>query len=99
MAGGGKRPGAGRKPGSPNKGKSLEMQEIKELAKAHGPAVLERLAHLAQKAESEAASVAACNSLLDRAYGKAAQVQAHAGEGGEGPIIHEFIWRGREKKS
>lgn len=84
MAGGGKRPGAGRKPGSPNKLKTSEMREIKALAQVHAANAIERLAYLAEKAESEAASVAACNSILDRAYGKAPQ--AHTGEGGEGPV-------------
>lgn len=70
---GGKRAGAGRKTGTPNKLKSAEVQEVKALAQLHAPGAIERLAFLAQKAESEAASVAACNSLLDRAYGKAPQ--------------------------
>jgi hypothetical protein len=74
MAHGGKRRGSGRKPGSPNKLKTSEMLEIKELAQTYASAAIERLAHLAQKAQSEAASVAACNSILDRAYGKPAQV-------------------------
>lgn len=73
MSGGGKRPGAGRKPGSPNKLKASEVKEVKALAQQHAPEAMARLAFLAQKAESEAASVAACNSILDRAYGKAAQ--------------------------
>jgi len=84
---GGRRPGAGRKTGTPNKLKSAEVQEVKALAQLHAPSAIERLAFLAQKAESEAASVAACNSLLDRAYGKAPQAVAVTGEGG-GPVDH-----------
>jgi hypothetical protein len=70
MAGtGGARPGAGRKPGIPNKATG----EVKLLAAKHGPAVLKELARLAVGAESEQARVAACNAILDRAYGKATQ--------------------------
>ena len=89
---GGKRQGSGRKPGSPNKVKSAEMLEIKALAQQHVPEVVARLAFLAQKAESEAASVAACNSILDRAYGKSPQaVQVNGDEEG-GPVRIEFGW-------
>ena len=87
---GGKRPGAGRKPGTPNALKTSEVREVKDLAQQHAAGAIERLAFLAQKAESEAASVAACNAILDRAYGKAPQ--AVAGEGGEGPVKIEFSW-------
>jgi hypothetical protein len=48
-------------------------QEIGTLARQQCPAAIQRLAYLAQHAESEAAQVAACNSLLDRGLGKAVQ--------------------------
>ena len=73
---GGKRQGAGRKPGTPNKLKTSEAREIKALAQEHAPVAMKRLAHLAEKAESEAASVAACNSILDRAFGRPTQTVA-----------------------
>jgi hypothetical protein len=45
----------GRKPGAPNK----VTAEVRDLARVHGPSVLEELARLAL--------------ILDRAYGKCAQ--------------------------
>lgn len=42
-------------------------------------------------AESEAAQIAATKELLDRGYGKAAQPQT--GEGGEGPVVSEVVYR------
>ena len=74
---GGKRPGAGRKPGAPNK----STQEIKSVAREYGPAAVRELAKLAGltedgagKAESEQARIAALNGVLDRGYGKATQL-------------------------
>jgi hypothetical protein len=66
---GGRQPGSGRKKGSPNK----ITAEIKALAHKYGPDALKELARLARGAESEAARVAACREILDRAYGKAMQ--------------------------
>jgi hypothetical protein len=72
---GGRRPGAGRKPGSLNK----VTREIKAAAQVFGPAGIQRLARLAglvsgaAPAESEQTQVAAIRELLDRGYGKAAQ--------------------------
>ena len=59
----------GRKAGTPNKATA----EVKELASKFAPAAIVELARLATEAESEAARVAAANSILDRAYGKPAQ--------------------------
>lgn len=70
---GGKRPGAGRKPGIPNKATA----EVQTLARAYVPAVLKEMARLALKAESETARVAAGNTILDRAFGKAKQAVEH----------------------
>ena len=77
MAKGGRRAGAGRKPGVPNKA----TVEIKDIARAYGPDAVKQAAKLAGlldggvgAAESEAARVAALNILLDRGYGKPSQV-------------------------
>lgn len=93
MAHGGKREGAGRKPGVPNKAAG----EVRELAQRHGPDAIKALAKLAGlgkdqtgRAESEAARVAAIKELLDRAYGKSAQ-PVGGGDGTE-PIKHLFGW-------
>ena len=66
---GGKRPGSGRKQGTPNK----ITAEIKELAHEYGPMAIKELARLAVKAESEAARLAAIKELPDRGYDKAMQ--------------------------
>ena len=56
----------GRKAGVPNKATA----EIRSLAREHGPAAIAELARLAKEAQSEQARIAACNALLDRAYGR-----------------------------
>lgn len=61
--------GKGRPKGSLNK----VTADVKALAGKHGPVAIRELARLAQKAESEAARVAAIKELLDRAYGKPTQ--------------------------
>lgn len=66
---GGKRQGSGRQKGVPNKATT----DIKAAAQAHGAAMITELVRLATKAESEAARVAACKEILDRAYGKSPQ--------------------------
>ncbi len=66
---GGKRSGSGRQKGVPNKATS----DIKAAAQKHGPAMIAELVRIATNAESEAARVAACKEVLDRAYGKAPQ--------------------------
>jgi hypothetical protein len=55
--------------GHPNK----ITREIKEIAHQYGPGALKELARIATQGESEAARVAACREILDRAYGKAMQ--------------------------
>lgn len=59
----------GRKAGTPNR----STAEVKDMARMHAPDALAELARLARGAESEAARVAACREILDRAYGKAPQ--------------------------
>lgn len=70
---GGKRIGAGRKPGSINK----VTRDIRALAQKHSDKAIKRLAYLAENAESEGAQVAAIKELLDRAYGKSKQPLEH----------------------
>ena len=76
---GGKRPGAGRKPGQVSKAKI----DIAERAKTHGDAALQTLAEImASKDEPASARVAAANALLDRGYGKPAQSLDHSSSDG-----------------
>lgn len=56
----------GRQPGTPNKATA----EVRALARNYAPAAMAELARLSTEAQSEQARVSACNSLLDRAYGK-----------------------------
>ena len=56
----------GRQAGTPNKATA----EVRALASEHGPVAIAELARLGTEAESEQARVSACNSILDRAYGK-----------------------------
>ena len=65
----GSKPGerrGGRKAGAPNKATA----EIRTLAREHGPDAIKELARLANEAQSEQARISACNTLLDRAYGR-----------------------------
>jgi hypothetical protein len=71
MAKGGARPGAGRKPGSPNK----VTLDIKALAQEHGPEALRGLVGIATDEQApHAARVAAMREVLDRGYGKPSQM-------------------------
>ena len=81
---GGKRPGAGRKPGQRTKAKI----ELMEAAKVYTAEALETLAHVMRSGDSEAARVAAADKLLDRGHGKPAQ--AITGADG-GPISLETL--------
>jgi hypothetical protein len=66
---GGKRLGAGRKPGAT----SLAKRDLASMAKEHAETALKVLAEIAMSGQSEAARVSAANALLDRAYGKPIQ--------------------------
>jgi hypothetical protein len=59
----------GRKPGVPNKANAA----IKELASQYGPEAIEKLVELMRGKDPKVALKAA-NALLDRAYGKPAQM-------------------------
>ena len=70
---GGKRPGAGRKPGKVSEVK----RELAEMAKDHAEAALQTLVDvMLSTAEPASARVSAANALLDRGYGKPAQAVA-----------------------
>lgn len=80
---------AGRPKGSPNK----TTAEVKALAQKHGPDAIKTLAKLAKQADSDAAKIAACRELLDRAYGKASQPIA-GDEEHPLRVISEVVLRG-----
>lgn len=66
---GGKREGAGRKKGVPNK----VSAELKELARPYAPEALATLCKIMRTSKQDAARVAAAKELLDRGFGKAPQ--------------------------
>ena len=59
----------GRKAGTPNKA----TKDIKELARVHGPEVIEGLVRLFREADGDAARIAAAKEILDRGYGRPTQ--------------------------
>jgi hypothetical protein len=88
---GGRRDGAGRKPRVPNK----TGGEIREIARQFGPAVIQRLAQLAdlipgERADSHAVQIAAMKELLDRGYGRATTILA--GDSEAPPAVIRFEW-------
>lgn len=65
--------------------------EIRSLARAHTDSALKVLAGIMNQSEApHAARVAAANSLLDRGWGKAAQILA--GDENDGPVKLEISW-------
>lgn len=82
---GGKRPGAGRPKGSRNRLTEQRKATLREMAMEHVPVAIAALAEVAQTG-TDAARVAAANSLLDRAFGKALQAVELSGPD-SGPVI------------
>lgn len=81
---GGKRPGSGRKAGTPNKATA----DIKALAQQHGPEAIATLFTLMRKADTSQAKIAAAKELLDRGYGKPVQAVDASVSGGLGLSIN-----------
>lgn len=81
--------GKGRPKGALNKA----TKDIKELARAHGPEVIEGFWRLFKEADSDAAKIAAGKEILDRAYGKASQPIA-GDEDSPLRVINEIVLRG-----
>ena len=70
MPRGGKRVGAGRPPGKPNKNTAASRAALAELASGHVKTAIETLSEIAKSGQSEAARVSASVAILDRAYGR-----------------------------
>jgi hypothetical protein len=75
----------GRLAGTPNKATA----EIRDLARADGPAVFKELVRLAFKSNSEQTRVAAIKEILDRAYGR--PTQPIDGDEHGGPVIVNVV--------
>lgn len=89
----GSKPGerrGGREKGVPNKA----TRTLKEMAREYTAEALAVLVEVATGGESEAAKVAAANSLLDRGYGKPSQVLNGDEDGGAVRVVSEVILRG-----
>lgn len=79
---GGRRPGAGRPKGVPNR----VTADIKALAQLYGPDAIDTLAEIMKnEGHPPAARVAAAKELIDRGFGKAVQT-VHASGADGGPI-------------
>lgn len=71
---GGKREGAGRKPGSPNRATLAHKRTLREIADAYTDEALLTLAKIMRDEKApHAARATAANSLLDRGHGKPKQ--------------------------
>ena len=73
MARGGKRDGAGRPAGSPNKHTAERRAAIADLVSDHVQTAIKSLADIAKDGQSEAARVSASVAILDRVYGRPGQ--------------------------
>lgn len=82
MPRGGKREGAGRKPGSRSAATIEQQATISDLAKEHAVSAINALAQIATAGESESARVSAANALLDRGFGKPVQSMEHTSPDG-----------------
>lgn len=88
MARGGKRPGAGRKPGVVSQVK----RDLAEMAKEHADAALLTLAEImTDTAAPSAARVSAAVAMLDRGYGKPTQMIEGPGPNGEHMVTRIVI--------
>lgn len=82
MAGrGGKRPGAGRKPGAV----SPVNKALAEIAKAFAPEAINVLVDIMRNGEKDVDRRGAADSILDRGYGRPFQALHHSGPDG-GPV-------------
>lgn len=88
---GGRRPGAGRKPGKVGEAK----RALAEMARDHADEALKTLLEVARSGESEAARVSAAVAILDRAFGRPAQTLAH--DLADGVVIEARVVTDRDR--
>ena len=67
---GGKRSGAGRPPGTPNKATVDAKARLSQLARQHTDVAFAALIEVAEKGQTENARITAACAILDRAFGK-----------------------------
>ena len=79
------------KSGNPG-GRPKEVAEVRELAKKHGSAAIERLVEL-MASDNERTAVAACEAVLNRGYGRPAQSMTLTGDEDKPPVQLEGVVR------
>lgn len=67
---GGKRNGAGRPPGTPNKATVNAKARLSQIARQHTDVAFAALIEVAEKGQTENARITAACAILDRAFGK-----------------------------
>ena len=75
------------KSGNPG-GRPKEVAEVRELAKEHGAAAIERLVEL-MASDNERTAVSACEAILNRGYGRPAQSVIVAGDP-DNPLAYNY---------
>lgn len=83
MGHGGRRAGAGRKPGSKDRATVEQRAALEELARSHTKTAIDAIVAVASDQAQGAARVSAANALLDRGYGKPFQSHEVTGKDGE----------------
>lgn len=84
---GGARPGAGRPKGSKDKATIEQRGTLAELARAHTDAALQTLVDVCMNGDSASARVTAATAILDRGYGKPAQMVTTEISGPDGGAV------------
>jgi hypothetical protein len=72
---GGRREGAGRKPGSSNRATKEQKRTLSAMARDHTEIALAALAEVAAFGSTDSARVAAAVAILDRGYGRPAPLK------------------------
>lgn len=87
------------KSGNPG-GRPKELAEVRELARKHTTVAIERLVEW-MRSNQPKASVAACNAILDRGWGKAPQSMELTGKDGAPlvPVLNITYGDGRSGQS
>lgn len=100
MARGGKRPGAGRRPGQANKLTAEKKRTLTEIARDHTEEAMAVLVGIMNDRKAPAAARAsAANSVIDRGWGKPAQSMELTGsEGGPIEAVVQFRLCGPENE-
>jgi hypothetical protein len=67
---GGRREGAGRPKGTPNKATREQKVRLSDLARMHCDSAMAALVNILENGQSESARIAAAIAILDRGYGR-----------------------------